>query len=212
MVKVLRATPERRWSKRALLLVLIVVTAFGSLTVSADERDQAKRIHDRIAGVPPDGPTLNLMADAILSDPQNGAFSAALIATDNPSFYNVTLKNFVAPWTNRDQAVFVPLNDYTATVIGMVRDDVDFRNVLYGDILYTVSGRQPRLLDLEQCPLRRAEAQAADLKARLVGTVPQSTLDRRAVVRDRGRTHLARRIEGLLHRRHQPRDVPVHAC
>ncbi len=30
------------------------ITAFGSLAVSADERDQAKRIHDRIAGVPPD--------------------------------------------------------------------------------------------------------------------------------------------------------------
>ena len=28
------------------------------------------------------------------------------------------------PWTNRDQSVFVPLNDYVATFIGMVRDDV----------------------------------------------------------------------------------------
>jgi hypothetical protein len=25
------------------------------------------------------------------------------------------------PWTNRDQSVFVPLNDYVATFIGMVR-------------------------------------------------------------------------------------------
>src|SRR6476646_7347730 len=117
MIKVLRATPDRRWSKRALLLVLTVITVFGSLAVSADERDQAKRIHDRIAGVPPDGSTLDLMANTIATDPVNGAFNAALIATDNASFYNVTLKNFVAPWTNRDQAVFVPLNDYTATVI-----------------------------------------------------------------------------------------------
>ena len=31
-------------------------------------------------------------------------------ATSN--FYAVTLKNFAAPWTNRDQSVFVPLNDY----------------------------------------------------------------------------------------------------
>jgi hypothetical protein len=48
----------------------------------------------------------------------------------------VTLKNFVAPWTSRDQSVFVPLNDYTATVIGMVRDDVDFSTVLSADLLY----------------------------------------------------------------------------
>ena len=33
-------------------------------------------------------------------------------------------------------AKFVPLNDYTATVIGLVRDDVDFRTVLYGNVLY----------------------------------------------------------------------------
>ncbi len=106
MVNVLRATPERRWSKRALLLVLTFITVFGSLGVSADERDQAKRIHDRIAGVPPMAATLNLMANAIASDPTNGPFNAALIATDDPSFYNVTLKNFVAPWTNRDQATY----------------------------------------------------------------------------------------------------------
>jgi hypothetical protein len=48
----------------------------------------------------------------------------------------VTLKNFAAPWTNRDQSVFVPLNDYTATVIGMVRDDVDFSTLLSADLLY----------------------------------------------------------------------------
>ena len=55
----------------------------------------------------------------------------------DPSFYNVTLKNFITPWTNEDQTVFAPLNDYTATVIGIIRDDVDFREILSGDILYT---------------------------------------------------------------------------
>ncbi len=54
------------------------------------------------------------------------------------AFYSVTLKNFVTPWTNRDQTVFAPLNDYTATVIGMVRDNVAVqhravgRHPLYG--------------------------------------------------------------------------------
>ena len=48
----------------------------------------------------------------------------------------MTLKNFVTPWTNREQTVFAPLNDYTATVIGMVRDDVPFNEVLSADILY----------------------------------------------------------------------------
>ena len=55
---------------------------------------------------------------------------------DDPAFYAVTLKNLVTPWTNRDQTVFAPLNDYTATVIGMVRDDVPFNQLLSADILY----------------------------------------------------------------------------
>ena len=50
------------------------------------------------------------------------------------------LKNFVAPWTNRDRSVFVPLNDYTATVIGMIRDDVDFSTVLSADLVYVGNG------------------------------------------------------------------------
>ena len=54
------------------------------------------------------------------------AISGRRHAMQNPAFYNVSLKNFVTPWTNRDQTVFAPLNDYTATVIGMVRDDVPF--------------------------------------------------------------------------------------
>ena len=58
------------------------------------------------------------------------------------AFYNVTLKNFVTPWTNRDQTVFAPLNDYTATVIGMVRDDVDFRQCC--PATSSTSARRPR--------------------------------------------------------------------
>jgi len=66
--------------------------------------------------------------------------AAAQTATNAATFYNVTLKNMVIPWTNRDQTVFAPLNDYAATVIGMVRDDVDFHTVLDADILYKFAG------------------------------------------------------------------------
>ncbi|MEM7217695.1 MAG: hypothetical protein AAF515_04980 [Pseudomonadota bacterium] len=98
----------------------------------ADDRSQAKRIHDRLTGVPPDVATLDALEITLAADP----LQAALDALEHPRFYNVTLKNFAAPWTNRDGSVFVPLNDYTATVIGIVRDDVDFREVLSGDIAY----------------------------------------------------------------------------
>ncbi len=100
-----------------------------------DHFTQAKRIHDRLTGTPPDAVVLQQMVDALNADPSGK--SAAAIALKNPAFYNVTLKDFIAPWSNEEQTVFTPLNDYTATVIGIIRDDIDFREVLSGDIIYT---------------------------------------------------------------------------
>jgi hypothetical protein len=95
--------------------------------------DQATRMYNRIAGVPPSPTTLAQMTAA------SDAVTAALIATNDPAFYNDTIRNLAAPWTNRDQSVFVPLNDYTATVVGMVRDNVPFNTLLSADLVYIAS-------------------------------------------------------------------------
>ena len=116
-----------------MLCCLLAVDA----AAEAGPREQAKRMHDRLAGVPPTEAVLSQMAADISA---GNAITAAYKAMDNGAFYNVTLKNFAAPWTNEEQSVFVPLNDYSATVIGMIRDDLDFRQALYGDILYVGAG------------------------------------------------------------------------
>ena len=123
--------------KKSLLTLTIGLAVVGSSASMADSLTQAKRIHDRLAGTPPAADVLQQMADLIDNNPADGDKQAAEIALEDPAFYNVTLKNFIAPWTNEEQTVFTPLNDYTATVIGMIRDDMDFREVLSGDILYT---------------------------------------------------------------------------
>jgi len=115
-----------------LALLLGMLTGAGAMAGDL-ERRQARRIHDRIAGVPPQESVLDAMEAAIAG---GDARAAAAIAMDNSAFYNVTLKNFATPWTNRDQSVFEPLNDYTATVIGMVRDGVPFTGLLYADLVY----------------------------------------------------------------------------
>ncbi|MDI9245748.1 hypothetical protein [Marinobacter sp. CHS3-4] len=112
---------------------LIATLCVQALDVHAGAREQAKRIHDRIAGVPPSAEVLNDMESLIVG---GDAVGAAQLALDDPAFYDVTLKNFVAPWTNEAMSPFVPLNDYTATVIGIVRDGRDFREILTGDIVY----------------------------------------------------------------------------
>src|ERR1700722_14599710 len=99
----------------------------------AGPNEQAVRIHNRLAGVPPSATVLAQMSSLIS---QNNAQAAAQVAMTNSGFYNVTLRNFIAPATNRAQSAFVPLNDYTATVIGMIRDNVPFNTVLSADILY----------------------------------------------------------------------------
>ncbi|MBU2870792.1 hypothetical protein KO502_08780 [Colwellia sp. E2M01] len=104
-----------------------------SFTVQASSLEQAKRLHDRIAGVPPSITTLISMSELI---DQGKTVEAAYIAMESPEFYTTTLKVFASPWTNEDQDIFEPLNDYSATVIGVIRDDIDFRQILQGDFTY----------------------------------------------------------------------------
>jgi hypothetical protein len=120
-------------AKGIAIAIAALLAAQAGVPLWAGAREQAKRLHDRLAGVPASDAVLTQMAADISG---GNAQAAAYVAMSNRNFYTVTLKNFVAPWTNRAQSLFVPLNDYTATVIGMVRDDVDFREVLHGDILY----------------------------------------------------------------------------
>ncbi len=125
--------------RKRLFSVVSVTSVVGVLLVSlatntfATSRDQAKRIHDRLAASPPSEAVLLSMTAKIDAGDVNGA---AMEAMDNPGFYNVFLKNYITPWTNKDQTVFAPLNDYTATVIGVIRDDRSFKEVLTGDIVY----------------------------------------------------------------------------
>ena len=152
---------------------LACVLASVAIAASANDRDQAKRIHDRIAGVPPSEAVLDQMEALVTA---NNPLGAALIATQSPSFYNVTLKNMAVPWTNRDQSVFVPLNDYVATFIGMVRDDVPFNTALSADLTYTVSGVTPAASATSNAHYENAENNAVNLFAALQPTTQSTVL------------------------------------
>jgi len=141
--------------------------------VSANDRDKAKRIHDRIAGVPPTEATLSQMESLIAG---GNALAAADIATEQPSFYNVTLKNMAVPWTNRDQTVFAPLNDYVATFIGMVRDDVPFNTALSADLTYTVNGSSPAVSPSNNDHYANAELNNVNLYTALQSTTQSSVM------------------------------------
>ncbi|HWY95337.1 MAG TPA: hypothetical protein VNX69_09110 [Steroidobacteraceae bacterium] len=147
--------------------LLLGATAFAAGTPSAD---QATRMYNRIAGVPPTAAVLTSMTS---TDP----VSAALLATNDPAFYNDTIRNLAAPWTNRDQSVFVPLNDYTATVVGMVRDDVPFNTLLSADLVYIADSASgvPAYSATNNDMYQTMDTNNVDLKAHLVSST-QSAL------------------------------------
>jgi hypothetical protein len=149
--------------------IVLLVALFVSTGVFANSITQAKRMHDRLAGIPPSAQTLEQMASLIEAGDD---IAAAHVAMQSPSFYNVTLKNWVSPWTNEEADVYAPLNDYTATVIGMVRDNVDFRQILSGDILYIAdnSVNVPAYSVSNNNHYEQLEAQGADLSSVLQAT------------------------------------------
>ena len=151
----------------------ILVAGVVSATASANDRDKAKRIHDRIAGVPPTEQVLDQMETLVAN---GDAMGAAHIATQNASFYNVTLKNMAVPWTNRDQTVFAPLNDYVATFIGMVRDNVPFNTALSSDLTYTVNGVTPAASASNNDHYANAETNAVNLMTALQATTQSTVL------------------------------------
>src|SRR5580658_1598583 len=127
----------RQFAACAGAVALIGTGAFAA----TPNANQAARMYNRIAGVPPSATTL---AQMITMD----SVSAAYLATNDPAFYNGTIRNLAAPWTNRDQSVFVPLNDYTATVVGMVRDNVPFNTLLSADLVYIASASASSTYDV----------------------------------------------------------------
>jgi len=143
---------------RTFLLSVFITVAMIAQPVWAGptERNQAKRIHHRLTGVNATNAAIDDMEVLLLGDPScpglsgcgKSAAEYAIDTTRNDNahyFYNVTLKNFATPWTNEEQTVFAPLNDYSATVVGSIRDGLDFRRILYDDLLYI--GNRPGLAD-----------------------------------------------------------------
>jgi hypothetical protein len=120
-----------------LALLSLLASPQAAAQAALTPAQQAVLLHTRLTGVPPSATVLAQMT-ADLSTGGAGGEAAAALATSQPQFYNVTLRNIFAAESNRDGSVFVPLNDYIVTAIGMVHDDVAYNTALSADILYTL--------------------------------------------------------------------------
>ena len=204
-----------RFTIAALLAVALVSPA------NAGDSEKAKRIHDRIAGVPPTASVLADMVSALqgtnpecstftLTGVDTGAECAAYIAMRDHSFYNVTLKNFAAPWTNRDQSVFVPLNDYIATVIGMIRDDVPLTTCCRGTSPMSVARASSLPRRLPTTTITISSWKPTTLICATSWCLSCSLSSTTYRHGNRWRHDVARGLRSLFHRRYEPRHVPLH--
>ena len=102
-------------------------------------KSTAMLIYNRITGVPPTPEVLTQMVGLV----QAGKIEeAAELAMNNPNFYNLVLRSMFTGWSNVSGDVGTDLNDMVATLIGLVRDDIPFGEVLWGDHLYVGADTQ----------------------------------------------------------------------
>ena len=97
---------------------------------------RAASIHRRISGVklPVDHPDIQEMAERLAAG--ESPEIVARVATESTGFYNVTLRDFAARMSNREETINIPLNDFSATLIGLVRDNRSAKLFLTGNQIY----------------------------------------------------------------------------
>ena len=140
--------------------------------------DQAKRIHERLTGVPPTQTDLDAMAALIEANDAAGAARYAVETSERRGeFYTTRLKNFFVQYTNLEDSMLPPLNDAAATMIGMVRDGVPFDQVLYGDVLYVPASSFGAYSRTDNSAYENLEQAHADLSssANLAATTQSGT-------------------------------------
>src|SRR3989338_563204 len=159
----------------ALAAGLGLALAMQTAATAAPEtpRDQALRLFKRVAGVPlfPRDPRVNQMTDLIAA---GRVADAVAIAIEDPNFYGLTLRNFAAVMSSKDESPLTPFNDFQAMVIGVTRDNLDARLLLTGDFTYRAStAGLPAPAPENNDHYAAIETRALDLKAVLVKAEPQ---------------------------------------
>lgn len=123
-------------------------TSLVRVASSAEDANQiAIGLYRRLSGVtlPVSHPLIIQMQNLLLDRDFHGAAELAITPAepDLPSnFLNVTVREFATRMATREEEVVHTdgLNDFIATIIGAVRDDVDARELLTGSFFYRGQG------------------------------------------------------------------------
>ncbi len=125
----------------ATLLFCVLFASSVEAQKVVDAEMQAKVLLQSLTGLTPNKKDIDQVSK-IISD--QGKLKAGLYITQTyPQFYTVTLKDFFSPDTNEDKSLAIPLNDMSAALIGVVRDEIPFPEAFYEDIYYAGQSIDP---------------------------------------------------------------------
>jgi len=129
-----------RQNTNLMALVIVIASILLSSLVShaqaiSENRYLARKIYNRLTGtnLPIDHPTLTEMESHIF---ENNLFAAAEVATRDKNFFNITVRDFASQMSTRDETIKEEFNDFTATVMGVVRDNISAKELLVGNFYY----------------------------------------------------------------------------
>jgi hypothetical protein len=121
-----------------ILLLSLCAPAF------AGKRDQARKLYSSLTGLTPTEAEVTIIAGKLAAgksmEVAQDIIDSRAGLVSKGAFYNVTVKNFATPWTNVDYTKMFPLTDLSATVIGYVRDNRPFNDILHNNSVYMAAG------------------------------------------------------------------------
>jgi len=101
----------------------------------SEAADLARRLFVRLNGARPSSAALNAMKAQILVN--RGDLAAFIAMNDSrQTFYKSKLPELFSPWKSLDAETSTALDDYSATIVGLVINNQRFDEIVYGDVMY----------------------------------------------------------------------------
>lgn len=127
----------------------LLICAAAATPVHAQVSAESKKILERIAGtkVPGDDAILKEVDRLLTQGKRTEAVEKALT---HPGFLNVTVKQMALKMSTREETTRTPFNDFSAAIVGAVRDQMDARMLLRGNFYYmgnSASGAPSNLVE-----------------------------------------------------------------
>lgn len=137
----------KHFASGILVTLLLSMPAFSAGTDDLSKaRAQVTFVFKRLTGTPPLAADVNTWAAGLVAAADKQAYLSDVVAkaaSENDKFYAITVLDFAQLEANKENALnddAGTLNDLTATIVGLVRDEKDYRSILHDDVIYVPTG------------------------------------------------------------------------